>query len=261
MRVDIHGHIGSLGDRTFSLDGARRYLDACGVDRLLVSNLDAASVGPGARDLDEPDANVATLEACRQEPRLTAVYWVRPGRVDSNVHALAGALETEPFSGALFSPVRNDFAADDKRLDRYVQAVGKLNRVALFETARLENARPTRVYLIARRHPRVAVVLLNAGGDTHWPEAVDAVRRSIERSDARLYLATTRASAAEVAAAVEDLGARCVLFGSDATVHGEQHAARVQLQLDQLQAALAPAEFARVAGENAQELFRLPATP
>ena len=104
MIIDVHGHVGGLDARVFSLDQMARYLDACAVERVLVSSLDAVSHHPGARNLEETAANTSCLDACRQDGRLVPLYWVRLGHVDSNVHAFAGAIDIEPFAGAVSFP-------------------------------------------------------------------------------------------------------------------------------------------------------------
>jgi predicted TIM-barrel fold metal-dependent hydrolase len=255
--IDVHGHIGRLAEREFSLTEMTQYLDSCAIGRALISNLDAASVPLGASNLEETPANVACLRMCREDGRLVPLYWVRLGQIDSHVRAFAGALEIEPFVGAAFSPALNGFAADDTRLDSYLSVLAKRKRVALFHTSRDELARPAAVYTLAKRHPRVPVVLCDAGGDIHWGEAIDVVSRAWQREDARLYLCCGRATADELLAAVKALGAQRVVYGSEAPRLGPRHAEHYQALLDRLQESLVPEQFAQVTGRNAAELFRL----
>jgi predicted TIM-barrel fold metal-dependent hydrolase len=257
MIIDIHGHVGRLGERVFSLPHMKQYLDTCGVERMLVSNLDGAAHHPGAGNIEEAPSNAACLDVCRDDARLVPLYWVRLGQVDANIHAFAGALDIEPFAGAVFSPLLNGFAADDPRLDAYLSVLAKIKKVAVFLSSRDEPGRPARAYTLAKRHPQVAVLLCNTGGDTHWSEALDIVGRAWQREDARLYLCTGRATADDVLAAVGAVGAERVLFGSDAPCLGERHAERCRSFLEQLKTALPTDAFANVVGENAARLFRL----
>lgn len=257
MIVDAHGHLGRLGARDCSLAQIRQYLDTCGLDHLLVSNLDAASATAGGSDLDEAPANLTCLQTCRTEGRLVPLYWVRLGQFDASLRAFAGALAVEPFAGAFFAPLLNGFDGDDPRLDAYLSVLAKLRKPAVCCTGRDAPARPERIYNLARRHPSVAVVLCGAGGEIHWHEAVDLVARARQREDARLYLCTGRAAAEDVHAAVSSLGADRLLYGSDAICFGREHAGRCRAFLEHLREALGPEESARIVADNALELFRL----
>jgi predicted TIM-barrel fold metal-dependent hydrolase len=257
MIIDAHGHIGRLAERQFTLPEMSRYLDACDVGHVLVSNLDAASHHPGAVNLEEGPANDACLRACREDARLVPLYWVRLGQVDSNIRAFGGALDMEAFVGALFSPRLNGFPADDARLAPYLSVLAKLKKVAFFHTSRDELGRPLTVYTLAKRHPRVPFVLCDAGGDMPWAEALDVVGRARRRRGARLSICTGRATTKEVVDAVAAVGAERVLFGSDALYFGPRHADHCQSFLDQLRALLKPAAFAKVTGDNAASLFQL----
>lgn len=259
MIIDVHGHIGRLAERDFSLPEMKRYLNTCGVQHVLVSNLDAASHHPAAGNVEEAPANLASLHMRREDARFVPLYWVRLGQFDSNLRAFAGALDVEPFAGAAFAPLLNGFAADDPRLDAYLSVLAKIKKAAVFHSARDDAGRPERVHTLARRHPRVPVVLCDAGGDTHWNEALDVVGRAWERQDARLYLCSGRASAEDVLAAVNVIGDEAVVFGSDATCFGANHTDRCQTFLEQLQESLQQKAFAKVTGENATTLFRLSA--
>lgn len=257
MRIDMHGHCGALGARSSDPAHTRRYLEACAIERLLVANLDAASEPEGARDVEEAAANVACLEACRDDSRLAPVYWVRFGKTDSNLHALAGALEIEPFVAVLLAPALNGYAADDAGLDAFVAVAGKLRRPVLVLTSRDASARPALVYALARRHRSVPVVLCGAGGETVWHEAVEVVARARDQDDARLVLCTGRAEAGDIVAAVETLGGERVVLGSDVPALGDQHAAHGMQVLDALAEALPAEVFADLVGGNAQRMLPL----
>lgn len=257
MLIDVHGHIGALGGRVYSHEWMRDYLKLCGVERVLVSNLDAASVGDRPRDLDEFDANTACLAACREQPALAPVYWVRPGRFDSSLHAFAGAVESEPFFGAFFSPPFNQYEADAPMLDPYLAVLTKLDRPALVQVGVDDATRPERVYRLAQRHPRLPIILCNVAGNVHWHEALEVARQARTRESARLLIETSEASAENVREAVQALGANSVVYGSDATRLSERHAARARDLLQAIRQALAPEEHALVLGGVAREIFRL----
>jgi len=255
MVIDIHGHLGRPGQREPTAALLNEYIEACGIDRLLVSNLEAASAAPDAANLDEATANVACLQACRQHKRWVPLYWVRPGQVDSNIHAFAGALSTEPFGGVVFSPVLNDFSADAELLDPYLSVMGRLRVAGLFQVGSAENARPATVHRLAKRNPSVPLVLYDPAAHGLWAEALDVIRRAIDRDDADLYVGTAHASIGEILAAVGGVGLERVLYGSDAPCHGREHATRCSLLLDELHAALPGQTVRKIIGGNAATLF------
>ncbi len=259
MRVDVHGHIGPPGTSAVPPARISLYASACELDYVLVSNR-AAALPPGGADEDEVDANLACLAACREHARLAALYWVRPGRLDSHLAALIGALRSEPFHGVVFAPADTGFDAADARLDAYVAAVAELGLPGLFCVTADPAAAPAKVYELGRRNPR-AVLILCLCGATEPPRAaaLDVVAHARRQDNAELYLDTSHASTAEIITAVRTLGADRVLFGTDALQRGDAHVPRHITALNELHGSLPPAEFKQVTGENAARLLKLPA--
>lgn len=257
MRIDIHA--GFTLRRAHPVPPSRlvTYAGLCQVDRLLVVNRDAAA-SANAADMPETDANVACLEACVKHPVLLPVYWLRPGRIDSHVYALAGALAEERFVAAYLDPEANNIAADDVRLDAYLEALVRMQRPLLVEVAPRTRSEPGRVYALARRHPELPIVLLHGAADAGLHDAVvEAVSRAASQSDARLYLDTAFNGAASIGRAVEAVGVRRVLFGSAALAYGDAHVPRHLAFLEELRLALNEPQRAQVLSGNAIDLFGL----
>jgi predicted TIM-barrel fold metal-dependent hydrolase len=242
-----------------------------GIDVALVSNLAAASHGPDALDADEVVANMACATFCSHRTRLLPLYWVRPGRTDSHVRALRGAMLDESFFGAVLAPQLNDFSADADMLDPYLLVLARLGRPALVHCGRDERAAPARVYALARRHPDVSFILYGALADIHRAESLDAARHAAERGDARLILDVARATPEVVLGAIRRLGARQLVFGSSTRLSDSSAAPQPATTgtPDEAPAALSPASFDalrrelpaeawnRIAGETASALFGL----
>jgi predicted TIM-barrel fold metal-dependent hydrolase len=254
MVIDAHIHLGSLSGREHKLAALTRYLNEAGVDRAFVSNLDAAAIGDGARDLDELDANLACLEAAKIETRLVPLYWVRPGRVDSSDHAFAGALDTEPFAGAFLAPRHNGFEADDARLDRHLSVLARLEKPVFVLVGRDDIARPYRAYQLAKRFPRTAVILCNTNPPA-WGDCVDCVRQSVVREDSRLFLVTAHAKPEELQGAVRTIGADRLIFGSDGPPSLPGNKPATSRPLDAIRNALMPAEYLKVVSETVSALL------
>ena len=258
MLVDIHGHIGFTAPSAAPPARLAVYAGACDVDYVLVSNRDAGEAVPGVSGQDEYDANVACLKACAGHPRLRPLYWVRPGRADSNVHAVVGALQTEPFVGVVFSPGDMGFDASGAILDPYLSALAGTACPVLFCTGGDEGASPTNIYETARRHPQVPIVLCRCGLATaHRASALDVVSQAVSRHNANLYLDTSHASVEEICMAVRVVGAERVLFGTDAPSYADAHIPRHIALLSELRQALDTDVQRRLFGGNAAQLFGL----
>lgn len=256
MRIDTHCNIGRYGERTLTADDVSTYLDQVGFDAALVANLDAASRPAGSPDREEVDANEACLSACTADERLWPLYWVRPGRRDSHVYAMAGALSTEDFAGVIFAPGRNDYAADAPMLDPYLQMLARLGVTAIFCTSRDDRSGPSRVYTLARRHPKVPIVLSGIASDVHVRDAIDVVQRAGERNDARLYLNASHAGADEIVRLVKSVGAERVLFASDWPQTRSDQSLRAGEIATSLERALPSETCGRILSGNALHLFR-----
>jgi predicted TIM-barrel fold metal-dependent hydrolase len=257
MLVDVHAHIGFSTPGAASPVRLAEYAQTCQLDAVLVSSRDAAAEPHEAANLDEADANLACLDACRAHPRLAALYWVRPGHVDSNLHTLAGALRTAPFVGVIFSPAETGFDAAARFVAPYLGVLAKTGRPGVFCCTADERAGPAKVYEQARRQPAVPIVLCICGDTSQRAAALDVVGHARNREDANLYVDTSHADAGEIVAAVRVAGSERVLFGSNALCHGDTHATRVAGLLAELRNGLSPEEFQNVTGANATRLFQL----
>lgn len=254
MLVDVHGYF----SQATSPARLNSYARLCGVHTVLVANRAAASEPADAADLDEVDANRACLSACEAHPHLAPLYWVRPGRPDSNALTLTGALETSPFGGAVFSPAENGFDAADELLDPYLTALAHLGQPALFCYTDDERSAPARVYQQARRHRGVTFVLCNRGASqSQRAAALDVARQSLDQQDADIFLDTAHASEREIMVAIHALGPARVLFGTDAPAYGDSHVPRHIALLDELKRDLPPGSFQQVTYANAARVFGL----
>jgi predicted TIM-barrel fold metal-dependent hydrolase len=254
MIIDVHAYLDGRPGREPTPAAVRTYATAAGVDVLLVCNRAAAARHAGGSDLDEATANHAGLLASAPCGILRVLYWVRPGEFDSNAHAFAGALRSAPFVGAFFAPALNDFDARDvELLAPYLTTLTHLGVPAVFRVASDERASVDAVAALARRYSNLPIILSAPALGRNWATAALAARRASRR----LYVDTTGAPPEEIGRAVKDLGAPAILYGTGTTVCSAQGAETTRETLDVLRGLLTPADFARVTGGNAQELFRL----
>jgi predicted TIM-barrel fold metal-dependent hydrolase len=224
---------------------------------VLVSNRDAASRAAGGPDVDEVEANRDCAAACAAHARLLPLYRARPGRLDSHYHTLAGALIEGPFLGAVFSCADLNETGEAALL-HYLGALNRLAKPAFFHVRRQVRLSPARIYELARRHPRVPVVLCHAeSADELRYQTRETLRSAVTQHDATILIDTSYFSAAEATAAVRDLGAAHILFGSDALALDEAHVPKVISVLDEVRRRLPAPEFKAWAGGNAARLLHL----
>lgn len=254
MIIDVHAHIGRLENPEAETLGLANYISAANIETIFVSNLHAARVGNFACDLDETEANLATLRIAEPNPRVHALYWARPGCPDSHPQAVMGALSQSPFFGLVLAPKHGDYLADDPRVDPYVQIASRFRIPVLILSSRDEQSRPRRIYQLARRFPRQVFVVLNADADAHWREAVDCAQKSISDNDSRLYLETAHIPPDEIAAALRVIRPERILFGSDVNLSVPENETKAVIR--QLEQALAGCSR-KVMFENAAEMFDL----
>ncbi|MBN2447977.1 MAG: amidohydrolase family protein [Phycisphaerae bacterium] len=255
MIIDVHAHIGSLGGRLYSADTLASYLDACQVKVVMVSHTDHDASG-GA--LDEVDINTAILKTCEPNPNMLPVYWARPGQVDSNARAFSGALLSNPFVAATFSPAIHGYEPHDiARLGPYLEVLSGLGRPALLHLGRSAAASGHQLLAMASRWPKLPIILVNALVNPGRTSLLEAVAQAGRRGEASLYVETGHASAEEVAKAVDVVGVGRVLFGSDACHDGETHAAGVQALLESTHSRLGATFVSQIVFSNPQRIFQL----
>ncbi len=255
MLIDIHGHISTDTPAT----RVATYAGVANIDYVLISNRDAARVGDDARDWDEATANSATLAAAREHQRLRPLYWLRPGQVDSNIHAIAGALASEPFAGAQLAPAEVGVALSDGVLGAYLDTLALVEKPLAICIGNDNLTIPDDAYELARSHPRVPIVLCGCNASTERRnEMADVVRWTSQRNDADLYLDTSHATAPGIAAIVSAVGAERVLFGTNALSYDDTHLPRHIALIDELRATLSPADAETVLSQNAARIFGNP---
>jgi predicted TIM-barrel fold metal-dependent hydrolase len=256
MLIDIHAHFGQVVPGTVPPARLATYAGVSEVDHLLVSNRDAAVEPAGVAVLDETEANGVCLAACEKQARFVPVYWVRPGRPDSNVFAFGGALTSEAFVGAVFSPAASGFDAGDEAVEPYLSVLAKIGKPAMFCVSDDERAAPGKIYDQARKHRGLAVVLCACGaGDVRRAECLEVARRGLQKGDATIYLDTSHANAGEVRGAVEALGPGRVMYGTNALVFGDSHVPRHITLLDELRRTMTTVVYQQITGGTAQKLF------
>ncbi len=263
--IDIHAHIGSFKGYDLSTPTLMSNIERYGIRLALISNIDGAELSE-TQNLDEIKANQATVEHVRQYPeRLRGLVWTRPkDGLPTNVEPfLRDSISTGPdqrvFVGMKFHPDMNNFPADDPRVDGYLQLCEKYQIPAVFHSGSddTSNSAPQKIYVVARRHPAVPIILYHMGFLGPHGSAIATVKEALTKKDAQLYLETSQADPGAVMQAIKELGSEHVLFGTDATYYGKEHYEKYEAMMVRLKNELSAEDFAKVVRGNAEKLFRL----
>lgn len=263
--IDIHAHIGSFKGYDISkstlLANVRKY----GIKTALVSNIDCADLPGVTADLDEELANAETVKFVNEDPQhFRGVLWVRPhaGKIAVARKFLEMHLNSDSskrtFVAMKFHPEFDHYHADDKSVDSFMTLCAEAGLPAVFHCgAPGSKSEADRIYNVAKRFPKVPVVLYHMGFNSDHVEAISCATQAVKNNDANLYLETSQCSVDAVLAAIKRVGARHVLFGTDATYYGKEHYQHYQEMITRLKQELSPADFNLVVRENAQRIFAL----
>jgi len=258
--IDIHAHIGSFKGYDLRTETLLDNLKRFNIHLALISNIDGAALPGKTLDLDEVAANRMTLETVTSNSKiLRGLAWARP--LDGSPKNLEPFLRDHGFVGVKLHPEMNNFAADDPRVDGYLELCERYKVPAVFHSDQPgSNAGPEKIYAVARRHPTVPIILYHmVFGGPHQP-ALSVAKEAIQKKDANLFLETSQADPPAVLKAVNELGSTRVLFGSDATYYGADHYKNYIVLVEALRNELNPEDFANVMYRNAERLFRIKAS-
>jgi hypothetical protein len=263
--IDIHAHIGTFRGYDLSLGTLLTNMQSHGVRMAFISNIEGAELPGTTANLDEVRANQATLDVVKQHPdKLRGLVWTRPNDGSpKNVEKFLGnsswsGFNGQAFVGMKFHPEMNHFPADDERVDPYLALCEKFSVPAVFHSGRVgSESEPKRIYAVARRHPKVAVILYHMGFGGQHDLAIQVAKDALKKGDARLYLETSQANVEAVVRAIRVLGSQRVLFGTDATYFGRQHYVEYERFVARLKKELSDDDFANLMHANAERLFPL----
>lgn len=242
--IDAHLHATHDGLDPMGFGAVCVALASAGIERGVISWQDNAAV----------DALVGEATWLR---RLT---WVVPGVTpvgELRRRLMAGSV------GVKLHPAHDEYPADDRRLDRYLEVARELEAPVAIHTA-AGRSDPDLIRKLADRHPGVRVVMYHTF--LGWPEGRRrAARHAAEHGN--IWLETSWCSSDEALRLLDEVGPERVLFGSDGAVDGPWHFVRLPPNLEgretynqallRLACELPADVFAAYSRGNAQELFGL----
>ncbi len=262
--IDAHAHIGSFRGFDLSTPTLLNNVNSYGIELALISNIDGSQLPGTTGDLNENTTNEVTAKVVREHPKLfRGLLWARPedgkaSHLESFLNSNTDSNGRQVFVGMKFHPMFNHIAADDPRMDPYLELCKEHKIPAVFHSGEVgSDSDPQRIYNLAKRHPNVPIVLYHMGFGTDHKLAIEVALEAKKNRNALLYLETAQVDPDSALNAVKLVGSDFVLFGTDATYFGVNHYGNYQGQINKLRENLPAADLEKVLHGNAIRLFHL----
>ena len=222
---DIHGHNGSWPDRINCDDLIFNVLKNECISKLLISNLSGLEtenhVEGGTPLVAELEANRQTIKLCKENKDvLYAAAVCQVGQ--STPETLEQVLKEYKFTALKFHPFLIGIDANNKLYDPYLEIAEAYNLPCVFHSAPGASD-PMKIYMLAKRHPKVPVVLyhINLMGDCEF--TIEMIANSMAKKDAMLYCDTAWCPMDVTVKALRSNIKNRVMFGSDMPIDGPEH--------------------------------------
>ncbi|RIQ17869.1 amidohydrolase family protein [Jiangella rhizosphaerae] len=217
--IDFHTHTPAwrtsswLGGATFDAADFLAFMDAAGIERAVVLSHDGL-FNPSPRANDELAAFVAA-----DPDRLIGFGTVSPRHEDAALEA-ARMMDELGLRGMKLHPWLQGFSLQERTLDPICEVLVERGGTLLCHDGTPPYSTPAQIAALARRHPRLPVVLGHGGLHDCWREALEACRQT-----PNLYLCICGTPPYAARHIVEHGPADRILFGTDAGLsdQAEQH--------------------------------------
>ena len=147
---------------------------------------------------------------------IVPLVWVVPG--SHTVSGVEDLLKNHGFKGLKFHPSVHSFKADSAALDPYMKLAAKYRVPVQFHSATDSNSWPSRIVTLAKRHPSVPVVMVHTElGKTNKTNTLNQIK-----GVKNIYAETSWTNPESIQQAMKILDSSRTMFGTDATVDGNQ---------------------------------------
>ena len=254
--IDSHVHLGTWKGEYYYPAKLKEYTGETqsgqNVQKFFASTLDCLVKKDGHYIKNETEGNldmVNNIKIANAQDYVKPLLVCQPDTgAASNIENLLKTGNT--FYGLKFHPIDSKTNADSTLYDSYMKVAQKYKLTTVFHSGPLgTEASPQKIYNLAKRYPDVPVVLyhmsLSPGGAVDklpaeeiasrglegdkgkwvWEvrekwnqDGIDAVKESIAKKDANLYLETSWTKPETIVKAIKEVGADRVLFGTDAPI-------------------------------------------
>jgi predicted TIM-barrel fold metal-dependent hydrolase len=208
--IDFHTHTplwrttSWLGGATFGVDEFVGFMDAAGIDRAVVLSHDALY-----RARPEANDDLAAFVKARPD-RLVGFGTVTPRDPDAAAEAERMFAELG-LRGMKLHPWLQGFSVHEATLDPICEVVSGAGGILLSHDGTPPYSTPSQIAALARRHPRLPVVLGHGGLHDLWREAL-----AMTRETKNLYLCICGTPPYAARTILAEAPGHKVLFGTDA---------------------------------------------
>ncbi|MEA3336752.1 MAG: amidohydrolase family protein [Chloroflexota bacterium] len=246
MIVDAHAHWGNwyFPIAQLSVEDIVAYMQAQGIDVTILSSSLAIAY-------DFCEGNRRMAEAIEPYPQLLGYVVVNSNYVEESIAEMRRYLGAEgypQFLGIKVHPLLAQHRYDTPQSLALTGAMAEYGLPVLIHTFGSPLESPWNVLPAAQAYPDLPIILAHMGGNAWW----EGVRVAQESTNLYLEICSTWTDPEKIRAAIDAVGPKRVLFGTDATLFEAAH------MLGTVEdAGLSSEEYALVMGENARRLFRL----
>jgi len=253
MIIDADCHISPTleGGNSITIDELIRRMDRSRVDKA-VTWLQP----PYSREVDR--ANEYVYSAVRKHPdRILGFGWADPNLgVEKAKEAVKKCVDDYGFFGVKLNGAQNDYYIDDPVLSiPLIEEIARAGKILAFHVGAdaYERTHPFRVAKVAKRFPRLQILMVHMGGAAFADLSKAAIEMAQEHANLTLIGSAIRSI--PILKAIKTLGASRVCFGSDTPFELMRvEVAKYQALLD---GEVTPEEKELVMGGNIIRLFGL----
>lgn len=237
--IDSHCHIGAGVRKSVTADELLRAMDDAGVERAVVCSVDQFIA------VRNREGNDDVLRAVQSQPeRVKGLAAVNPWFGRDGVDELKRSLDAGMCGLKLNSHLQG-FVLSDPIVHPLVEVCREYRAPLYAHTGTPITAEPFQLAELARTFPDVTMVMGHMGYTDFWYDAVPAALQSDN-----VYLETSLIDIMNIQTAIEKLGARRLLFGSDFPESD------LSLELEKISMLeMSDADRALVLGANAREVW------
>jgi predicted TIM-barrel fold metal-dependent hydrolase len=202
--IDSHCHIGHGIRKAVSAEELLRQMDAAGISRAVLCTVDQFLAVKNREGNDE------VIRAVKRWPhRFWGLAAANPWFQDEAVEELRRSLDAGLVGLKIHSPLQG-FLLSDPLVHPLVEICRSFGGVVYAHTGTPITAEPFQLAELARTFPDVPMVMGHMGFTDFWYDAVPAALQSDN-----IHLETSLIDIMNIATAIEKVGSRRILFGSD----------------------------------------------
>jgi len=249
--IDLYANVGTAPDgKVFTAEGLIVAMDEAGIDKAIIS-----SISGGLSAQSEANSEAAQARD-RHENRLFSLAWVNPNEGKAALDEARTRIYQEGFVGLKFHPFLNRYHFNDQVVYPFFRLAEESKVPVVVHTAHDEFSLPVRALDMARRFPKVPVIMGHAGLAEGPNRGALNLQAIIMASMAlNLYVDTSWVDEWALRSGMKILPVGRFLFGTDAPLGGAEHYQRALETINRLDLDLPALES--LLWNSTVELFKL----